>query len=260
MRGSEPGRRAANGDECPGLCAVATPQQSHPFATSVPVGPIEGRVALVTEGHRGVALQTVRVLAEQGMRVVLATRSARDGWAAVGTLGDLSSRVAVRQLDVMDAASVARLTYWLDRRMRRCDVLVTNAPVTVHADGDGSLTGSESVWTGLIGALRLIRAIVPLMRAHRYGRIVNVFRVAAGAAAPRPGSPTPQAYRSSIDVMTWILSEELAGDGILVNAWCPATAPSAPCDNEAAETPAWLATLPADGPTGCCYRGRAPTG
>lgn len=238
MGGTEPGRRAANGYAGTGPWAEVPPRQSRPYATLVSAGPLDGRVALVTEGHRGLGLQSVRALAEQGMRVVLASRSAQDGRTAVGTLGDLSNRVSVRELDVMDATSLARLTYWLHQRLRRCDVLITHAPAE-----------ALSVRRDVIGALRLIQAIVPLMREHRYGRIINVF---GGPATPADA----RGYGPSIEVMTRMLAGELAGDGILINAWCPATPPASPAAPP--ETPAWLATLPADGPTGRCYCGLAP--
>ena len=95
-----------------------------------------GRVALVSGGNRGLGLRIVGSLAERGMRVVLGSRSVRNGQVAIELLGDLAGRVAVRQLDVTDAASVARLASWLDRRLGGCDVLVNNCAVLFDDDGD----------------------------------------------------------------------------------------------------------------------------
>src|SRR4051812_27395905 len=82
-----------------------------------------GQVALVTGGNRGLGLEIVRALAESGMRVVLASRSAEKGHAAVEFLGYLADRVAVRQLDLTDSDSVQRLAAWVGRALGRCDVL-----------------------------------------------------------------------------------------------------------------------------------------
>src|SRR5690349_15468453 len=74
--------------------------------------PAAGRVALVSGGNRGLGLEIVRMLAQDGMRVVLASRSVEQGQAAVELLGYLADRVAVRHLDVTDADSTARLASW----------------------------------------------------------------------------------------------------------------------------------------------------
>src|SRR5262245_21918947 len=95
-----------------------------------------GRVALVSGGNRGLGLQIVRELADRGLRAVLGTRSVRNGQVAIELLADLADRVAVRQLDITDAVSVARLAYWLDWRLGGCDVLVNNAAVLLERDLD----------------------------------------------------------------------------------------------------------------------------
>lgn len=224
-----------------------TPSQRHRPAVP-PAPPREGRVAVVTGGSQGLGLQIVRMLAGRGMRVVLACRSAPRGRAAVDLLGDLADRVAVRELDITDPASVQRLVTWLDRRLGRCDVLVNNA--TGLADEvpviDPGLVRS-AVEANLLGIWRLTQALVPLMRSHRYGRVVNV----------SGGQPEHRAAKRTVNTLTRILADELAADGILVNACCPGRTRftlRAGRSTVPADTTVRLATLPDGGPTGRCYR------
>lgn len=199
-------------------------------------------IAIVSEGSGGLGLEIVRRLAERQMRVVLASRSLARGRAGVADLGDLAGRVAVRELDVADSDSVAYLVAWLHRQLGRCDVLVNSAAVCLDdADSLGTDLGAvrQTMDVNLVGTWRLTQAVVPLMRVRRYGRIVNLCGIR--------GLP---AYDVSMAAVTWltrVLADDLADEGILVNGYQPDPGSSD------ATTPVWLATLPADGPSGALY-------
>jgi NAD(P)-dependent dehydrogenase (short-subunit alcohol dehydrogenase family) len=231
--------------------------------------PADNRVAVVSGGNRGLGLQIVRLLAERGMRVVLGSRSLERGRAAVGSLDTLADRVAVRQLDITDVASVTRFAIWLGRRLGRCDVLVNNAAVLLDDDRDPTTANLDVVRrtleTNLLGTWRLIQAVTPLMRISRYGRIVNVSSGLASLATTRRGLPAYRVAKCAVNSLTRVLADELAEDGILVNACCPSRVLGDVPDPHTAirlpvspDTPVWLATLPDGGPTGGFYRGRRP--
>jgi NAD(P)-dependent dehydrogenase (short-subunit alcohol dehydrogenase family) len=202
---------------------------------------MDARVAVVSDGSYGLGLQIVAELARSGMRVVLACRRAERGREAIDLLGDLSDRVAVRALDTRDVVSIAQFALWLRTRLKRCDVLVN---VVGSADNRPPPVVLEPVQTreaDLLGIWQLAQAVAPLMRARRYGRIVNVG--VTGAVPSRP-----------LGALTRFLAEELHEDGILVNA-CRVESASVGTP-QAVETPVWLATLPDSGPTGECHRDR----
>lgn len=197
------------------------------------------RVAVVTGGNRGLGLELVRRLAERDMRVVLACRVAEQGRAAIERLGGLADRVAVRQLDVGDADSIGWFVTWLGRRLGRCDVLVNTAGAV--PDDDMAAAGVDldlvrrTFEANVFGPWRLVQAVTPLMRAAGYGRIVTVAR------EPGRDASAYRVSRGAVDALTRVFADELAGDGILVNACGP---------DRSADTPVWLATLPDGGPTG----------
>jgi NAD(P)-dependent dehydrogenase (short-subunit alcohol dehydrogenase family) len=228
----------------------------------------EQLVAVVSGGNRGLGLAIVRGLAATGMRVVLASRSRERGEAALDRLGELRGRVTVGGLDIVDRASVVRFVTELHRDFGRCDVLVNNAAVAVDGAQDASTADLASVRatleTNLLGTWQLTQAVIPAMRARRYGRIVNMSSGVGRLATMTSGIPAYRVSKTALNALTRIIADELRDDGILVNACCPgrvrtemggADAPAEP--GAAADTPVWLATLPDDGPTGGFFRGRA---
>ena len=250
-----------------GGCGTADRRGDVVVSSEAPAQPAEWRVALVSGGNRGLGLQLVRRLALLGMRVVLGSRLLADGHAAIDRLGDMADRVAVRQLDITDADSVARLVGWMTHRLGRCDVLVNNAAVLMEEDDGGSSTDvpldvvRRTMETNLLGTWRLTQAIVPLMRARRYGRIVNISSDLGSLASMRRGFPAYRASKTAVNALTRMLADELAHDGILVNSCSPE--PLWPDGGEgvaalrlsaSSRAPLWLATLPDDGPTGGFYR------
>ena len=225
-----------------------------------------GRVALVSGGNRGIGLEIVRQLAGRGITVILGSRDEERGRAAVE---GLSGDVVVRQLDVTDEGSVARLAASVGDEFGRLDILVNNAGIS-NDDGQRGVNADldrvrQALEANLFGAWRLCEMAIPLMQRHGYGRIVNVSSGMGALEDMGGGSPGYRISKTALNALTRILASELRGSGILVNSVCPGWvqtdmgSPRAPRPvEEGADTPVWAATLPKGGPTGGFYRDRRP--
>jgi NAD(P)-dependent dehydrogenase (short-subunit alcohol dehydrogenase family) len=225
-----------------------------------------GRVALVSGGNRGIGLEIVRQLAGRGITVILGSRDEESGRAAAeGVSGD----VVVRQLDVTDEGSVARLASFVEDDFGRLDILVNNAGIS-NDDGQRGMNADldrvrDALEANLFGAWRLCEMAIPLMQRHGYGRIVNVSSGMGALEDMGGGSPGYRVSKTALNALTRILASELRGSGILVNSVCPGWvqtdmgSPRAPRPvEEGADTPVWAATLPKGGPTGGFFRDRRP--
>jgi NAD(P)-dependent dehydrogenase (short-subunit alcohol dehydrogenase family) len=230
----------------------------------------ERPVALVSGSDRGLGREIARQLAELGHDVVV---TARDPAAAQRAAEELADRgpasVHPVQLDVADLASVERLGERVESELGRLDVLVNNAGVmgvvATNAAEAPLDDAHETMETNVFGAWRLTQATLPTLRRSGHGRIVNVSSGAGQLSDMNGGYPGYRVSKTALNALTRILSNELAADGILVNAMCPGWVrtdmggSAAPRSVEqGADTAVWLATLPDDGPTGGFFRDRRP--
>jgi NAD(P)-dependent dehydrogenase (short-subunit alcohol dehydrogenase family) len=230
---------------------------------------METRVAVVTGGNRGIGLEIGRQLAGRGIRVVLTARDQAKGEQAAATLLADGLDVRFHPLDVSEPISVRRLVKWLADDLGRLDILVNNA--AIYAD-DG-VPGLEvdlalvrqTMETNFYGPLRLCQMVVPLMRRHGHGRIVNLSSGMGALSGMGGRSLGYRISKTALNALTRIVAAELRDTNILVNAVDPGwvkTEMGGPGANrslaQGADTPVWLATLPDGGPSGGFYRDRRP--
>ena len=218
--------------------------------------------------NRGIGYEICRQLARQGITVVLTSRSAAKGRAAVKTLAEEGLEVDHHPLDVTNAVGIRALSGYVAKRYGRLDILVNNAGVLLDPHGSRIADARPPIWretldTNLFGPLQLTQALLPLMRKHAYGRIVNISSGLGQLAAMGSGTPAYRVSKTALNALTATLAAELAGTGILVNAACPGWVRTAMGGSgaplsveEGADTPVWLATLPDGGPTGGYFKER----
>ncbi len=230
------------------------------------------KVAVVTGGNRGIGFETCRQLAKQDIKVILTSRDEAKGKAAAEKLQAEGLDVSNYQLDVTDAESIKRLAQFIKGNFGRLDILVNNAGVLQdYAESNGSIfnlkisTLQNTLETNTFGPLLLCQALIPLMKEHNYGRVVNVSSGAGQLHDMNTGYPSYRISKTALNAVTRIVANELEGTNILVNAVCPGwvrtdmggqNAPRTP--EQGADTIVWLATLPENGPTSGFFRDRKP--
>jgi NAD(P)-dependent dehydrogenase (short-subunit alcohol dehydrogenase family) len=229
------------------------------------------RVALVTGGNRGIGLAIAEQLARRGVRVLIGARQPGAGTAAVAQLAAQGLTAEWLALDVADETSRVQAIDTVRQRAGRLDILVNNAGVALDkwlpTEALPLPLLRETLETNLYAPLRLCQLALPLMRAQRYGRIVNLSSELGSLSQIQMGCSA--AYRMSktaLNMLTRLLARELQDQpGILVNAAAPGwvrtelggdDAPRSPA--EGARTAVWLATLGDDGPSGGLFRDEAP--
>jgi len=180
---------------------------------------LQGQVALVTGGSRGIGLAIARSLADAGARVAVV---ARDGARAESVAAELPGEGHRGYgCDVADPEATAALVKRVEEELGSLDVLVNNAGVTrdnvlmriKDEDWDAVLD------TNLRGAFNLMRAASRGMMKRRSGRIINISSVVG--VTGNAGQANYAASKAGLIGMTKSVAKELAGRGVLVNAVAP---------------------------------------
>lgn len=227
------------------------------------------RVALVTGANRGIGFETSRQLAQQGIQVILGSRSPEKGETAASKLRQEGLKVVAHQLSVTDEDGIQSLAQLVENQFGRLDILVNNAGIMPDT-GSGILNNAikpvrEALETNTFGPLLLTQAFMPLMKKHGYGRIVNVSSGMGQLEEMGGGYAAYRISKTALNAVTRIFASELAGTNIKVNSVCPgwvqtdmggAGAPRTL--QQGADTIVWLATLPDGGPSGGFWRDRTP--
>lgn len=181
---------------------------------------LQGRVALVTGGARGIGLAICERLLADGARVTLVDVDADAVKAVAARLG--SSAVAV-VADVTVGADVDRAIRATGERWGRLDIVVNNAGITGRSYPIWELTDDDwhhVIACDLTSVFLVCRAAIRVMLAQGGGRIVNIASIAG-----KEGNPTLVPYsaaKAGVIGLTKALAKEVATRNIFVNAVAPA--------------------------------------
>lgn len=182
---------------------------------------LEGRVALVTGGARGIGAAVGEALAREGAHVVLADlRKDVSAEAAAGLRGKGFDCCGM-ELDVADRASVERLAARIGAELGPVSILVNNAGIGHYADMDAP--EAPDIWdrtiaVNLTGVFNVTRAFLPALKETK-GSIVNVSSVVAFTSAFAEAGYV--ASKGGVRSLTQKMCREFAPFGIRVNAIAP---------------------------------------
>ena len=177
---------------------------------------IQGRVAMVAAASKGLGRATAEALAAEGCRLSVCSRSVPDYRDST-----VASDVLAVACDVSKAEDLQR---WYDATVKRfgqVDILVTN---TGGPPAAPFLKLTEEQWASgiestLMNVVRLCRLVIPGMQQRGWGRIVHLTSFVA--KQPTELLTVSSTLRAGISGLTKTLSDQVAKDGILVNAVLP---------------------------------------
>jgi len=181
------------------------------------------RVALVTGGSRGIGKAIALALARSGVAVAVNYRARGDAAAAVvETIQQSGGRALAIDADVSVAGAVQMMIHEVEERLGPVDILVNNAGMAAIRGLD-DITEEDfdrAIAVNLKSAFLCTQAVLPGMRARRWGRIVNLSSIGArtgsGAVSIAYG-----ASKAGLEGMTRAYALRLAPEGVTVNAIAP---------------------------------------
>jgi 3-oxoacyl-[acyl-carrier protein] reductase len=181
------------------------------------------RIALVTGGSRGIGKAIALALAAAGAAVAVNYRERGDEAQAVAdAIAQGGGRTAAFQADVSVGAAVQGMVRDVEQRLGPIDILVNNAGMAA-ARGLDDMTEEDfdrGIAINLKSAFLCTQAVLPGMRARRFGRIINMSSI--GARVGSSGvSVAYAASKAGLEGLTRGYAVRLAGDGVTVNAVAP---------------------------------------
>jgi 3-oxoacyl-[acyl-carrier protein] reductase len=183
---------------------------------------LTGHIALVTGASRGIGAAIAIALAEAGAAVAVNYRErADDAETVVGKIRGMGGRAIAIAADVSQAAAVARMADQAASALGPIDILVNNAGLAI-VRGIDDLTESDfdvTIAVNLKSAFLCTQAVLPGMRAKKWGRIVNISSGAARGAGAI--GVHYNASKAGMEGLTRGYAARLVKEGITVNAVAP---------------------------------------
>jgi 3-oxoacyl-[acyl-carrier protein] reductase len=183
---------------------------------------LQGRVALVTGGSRGIGAAVAQALASAGAAVAVCARNGEAAAATAAAIAGQGGQAFGVAADVSRAADAERIVAACAERFGRLDILVNNAGIT----RDGLvLRMKDEDWSSVLavnlnGAFYCARAALrAILKQKQSGRIVNLGSVVASMG--NPGQANYVTSKAGLIGLTKALAKEVASRGVTVNAVAP---------------------------------------
>ena len=189
---------------------------------SLDIFKLDGRVALITGGNRGLGFALAKALAEAGADVVVTSRQKERALESAARLAEITKRHTLGlAVDVTNAQQIESMIHAVVKEFGRIDILVNNAGINVRKPVEEL---DEVSWdlvqdTNLKAPFLCARIAARFMKEQHYGRVINVSSMLGLVALPERS-----AYCSSkggLIQLTRVLALEWATHNITVNALCP---------------------------------------
>jgi 3-oxoacyl-[acyl-carrier protein] reductase len=183
---------------------------------------LRGRTALITGGSRGIGAAISRALAQAGAAVAINYHERADhAQRLADELRNTNVSAITVQADVSQADAVAKMVQLVNSQLGHVDILVNNAGIAI-ARGIDNLSEAEfdrTIAVNLKSVFLCTHAVLPTMRAKKWGRIINISSGAARGAGAI--GPHYNASKAAVEGLTRGYAARLVKEGITVNAVAP---------------------------------------
>jgi 3-oxoacyl-[acyl-carrier protein] reductase len=183
---------------------------------------LKDKVAMVAASSQGLGKAVALGLAQEGAKLTICARGQEKLNQTAAEIRDRTgAEVLAVGIDVTVEADVQRLVEETLAQYGRVDILVCNAggPPSGVFDDFSPEQWRQAIELNLMSTVNLCRAVVPLMREQRWGRIINITSVSA--KQPIDGLILSNMSRAGVLGFSKSLANELARDNITVNCVCP---------------------------------------
>lgn len=183
---------------------------------------LDGRVALITGGSRGLGFVMAQALAEAGANVVVTSRQQENAEASAAQIAQATGQRALGlAVDVTDAKQIQAMVQSVLQAFARIDILINNAGINIRKpleDFDEASWDSVQA-TNLKAPFLCSQAVARHMKERQSGRIINVSSMLGMTALPERSAYC--ASKGGVIQLTKVLALELAAYNVTVNALCP---------------------------------------
>lgn len=181
------------------------------------------RTALVTGASRGIGRAIAIGLAARGYDVAINDiERQKDALDEVAKeIGGLGRRAVTVFADVSNKAEVEAMARTVSEAFGHLDAVVNNAGILIAGEVDGL---KEEFWDSVMdvnakGTFLVTQAVLPMMKARKYGRVVNIASIGGKHGAPEQAHYS--ASKAAVMGFTRVLAQEVGIDGITANCVCP---------------------------------------